>query len=410
VRIALTNAYRHLFYPDQDPVKAPTGLKHFTLAAQDSSTVKGKNNQQDVILKALRDCKKIRSDEPLKPYAPAYLLQKVWPSGLDKLTTKALREAFAKDLSLNFLVDAEVSLLRDTVRCGLSEGQWDMKVGERLYIKTDGATLALPETIEFSDRFELYRRGILKPPEPREIELNAQLISDKLVRVRWKAKGALNVRLLQDNNEIPTTFRPSDEYETTIQQATEFKAIADYGNGEREEKSVIVSLSQGVKEKKVPYIVDPVPVIKPSEFQQEGSLNATFNGLKDFCSDNKVQGIKSIEVRVSSILDYRKLGTSINLLNRPQHTLTVDQVLTVQAQGQFIRLEYQGEPRGFSNIFNPLNSLLNSPNTQGEVSFKLMFDFPEAVKPEGPELSTLLQSLSRNPVERLTLVAKVIYE
>jgi hypothetical protein len=409
VRIALTNAYRHLFYPDQDLVKAPTGLKHFTLAAQDSSAVKGKNNQQDVILKALKDCQKIRIDEPLKAYAPAYLLQKVWPSGLELWTTKALREAFSKDISLKFLIDAEVSLLRDTLRYGLSEGQWDMKVGEKLYIKTDGVTLVLPETIEFSDRFELYRRGILKPPEPREIELNAQLMSDKLVRVRWKAKGALSVRLLQDNTEIPTTFRPSDEYETTIQEITAFKAITDYGQGEQAEKSVTVHLSNRVKENGKDYIIEPVIPIKPTEFHQEGSLNATFNALKDFCSDNKVQGINSLEVRVSSILDYRKIGTSINLLNRPQYNLTLDQILTVQAQGQFIRLEYQGDPRGFSNLFNPLNNLFNSPDTQGEVTLKLVFDFPQAIKPDGSEVVTILQSLSRNPVERLTLAAKVTY-
>ncbi|WP_243903144.1 ATP-binding protein [Aetokthonos hydrillicola] len=49
VRVSLTNAYRHLFYPANDPVKAPKGLMHYTLAAQDSSDVRGKNNQQDVI-------------------------------------------------------------------------------------------------------------------------------------------------------------------------------------------------------------------------------------------------------------------------------------------------------------------------------------------------------------------------
>jgi hypothetical protein len=227
--------------------------------------------------------------------------------------------------------------------------------------------------------------------------------------VRWKAKGALSVRLLQDNTEIPTTFRPSDEYETTIQEITAFKAITDYGQGEQAEKSVTVHLSNRVKENGKDYIIEPVIPIKPTEFHQEGSLNATFNALKDFCSDNKVQGINSLEVRVSSILDYRKIGTSINLLNRPQYNLTLDQILTVQAQGQFIRLEYQGDPRGFSNLFNPLNNLFNSPDTQGEVTLKLVFDFPQAIKPDGSEVVTILQSLSRNPVERLTLAAKVTY-
>ncbi|MEB3233685.1 MAG: DUF499 domain-containing protein, partial [Leptolyngbyaceae bacterium] len=79
VRIALTNAYRHLFYPSNDPVKAPKGLMHYPLPAQDSSTVKGNRNQQEVILKALKDCGKIRGDDA-QPFAPAYVLQKVWPS------------------------------------------------------------------------------------------------------------------------------------------------------------------------------------------------------------------------------------------------------------------------------------------------------------------------------------------
>ena len=105
--------------------------------------MKGKNNQQDVILKALKDCQKVRAEEA-QPYAPAYVLQKVWPSGLAHWTTKALREAFAKDLGLNILLDAEVSKLRDTIRQGLQAGQWDLKLGQRVFIKTDNALPALP--------------------------------------------------------------------------------------------------------------------------------------------------------------------------------------------------------------------------------------------------------------------------
>ncbi|WP_407899129.1 hypothetical protein [Scytonema sp. NUACC26] len=236
VRISLTNTYRHLFYPANDPVKAPKELMHYTLPAQDSSEVKGKNNQQDVILKALRDCQKIRAeDAPV--YAPAYILQKVWLPGLDHWTTKALREAFAKDRGLNILLDAEVSKLRDTIRQGLLLGSWDMKIGERVYIKTDDGKFTLPDTIEFSDRMVLYRRGILELPKPREIELNAQIMpstdSSKPVRVRWKASGALAIQLYQDGNSIAGEFRPSDEYETTITKTTTFKILVDYGNGDR---------------------------------------------------------------------------------------------------------------------------------------------------------------------------------
>ncbi|MEX0272044.1 ATP-binding protein [Leptolyngbyaceae cyanobacterium UHCC 1019] len=82
VRVSLTNAYRHLFYPSNDSVKAAKGLMHYPLPAQDSGDVKGKNNQQDVILKALKDCQKMRPEDA-PPFAPAYVLQKVWAAGLD---------------------------------------------------------------------------------------------------------------------------------------------------------------------------------------------------------------------------------------------------------------------------------------------------------------------------------------
>lgn len=411
VRVALTNAYRHLFYPDQDPVKAPTGLKHYVLPAQESSTVKGKSNQQDVILTALKKCEKIRCEENLKPYAPAFILQKVWPSGLDHWTTKALREAFTKDLSLKFLLDAEISLLRETIRRGLSEGEWDLKIGDRFFIKTDEG-FSFPETIEFSERVELYRRGILKPPQPKTVELNAAVIygndTDKRVRVRWKAKEALAVSLYLNDELVKDDFRPSDEYQVEIASPTQFKVMADYGNGEVIEKITTVSSPQPGS-RATPVIDIPIFEAKPPVLTLEGTVNTAFNGLRDQCSDRKVQGIQSLELTVGSILDYRKLGTSFSLLNRPQHTLTIDQTVTIQAQGQFVRLEYQGDIKGFSSFFTTINSLLNSPNAQATINLKLTFEFPEVITPEGSELNLIQNALQRNPVERLSLSARLIY-
>lgn len=416
VRIALTNAYRHLFYPDYDLVKAPLGLKHYILPAQDASTIKGKNNQQEVILKALKDCEKIRSGEPLKPLAPAYILQKVWSQGLDYLSTKSLKEVFAKDLSLKFLIDAEISLLRDTIRRGLSEGVWDLKVGEKLYIKTDDQPLILPDTIEFSDRMVLYRRGILKLPEPRIIELNAQLIintkTEKRARVKWKAKEALTITLFVNNEEITGNFRPSDESEIVINDDTTFKIIANYGNEEivSQETTLLINQNRQNKVKDQGDIYQTQEISKPEILRFEGSVNKTFNDFKDSCIDYKVKGISLLEITVNSIMDYRKLMTAISLLNKPQlYTLNIDQTITIQAQGQFIRLEYQGEAKGFSSFFNSLNPLLNAPDTQADLNLKFSFEFKENINPEGSELNIIHQALHRNPVERLALNVKVNY-
>ncbi|HEY9298902.1 MAG TPA: AAA family ATPase, partial [Phormidium sp.] len=372
VRVALTNAYRHLFYPDTDPVKAPKGLKHYVLSAQDSSTVKGKSNQQDVILKALKDCQKIRPEEEAKPYAPAFILQKVWPAGIENWTTKALRDEFAKNLNLKFLLDAEISLLRDTIRRGLQEGEWDMKAGEKLFIKTDEVQLVLPEAIEFSERMVLYRRGILQPPVPKEVELSAQLFPSteaaKPVKVRWRAKGALTVSLYQDGTLTGDSFRPSDEYETKVSSTTVFRVVADYGNGEVAEKETRVTIgtagktpvvSNGGGTYKVTNGSETLFDFKPPVIELDGALNTAFTGLIDQCKDRKVKAIESLELSVSQVIDYRKLGTSINLLGRAK--LQIDQTVTIQTGEQFVRLEYQGPFRGFQSFFTTINSLLNAP-------------------------------------------------
>ena len=419
VRISLTNAYRHLFYPANDPVKAAKGLMHYTLPPQDASEMKGKNNQQEVILKALKDCQKIRSEQAPQ-YAPAYILQKVWLSGLDHWSTKALKEAFAKDLSLNILLDADISKLRDTIRQGLQGGHWDMKLGERVYIKTDGANFSLPDTIEFSERMVLYRRGILQPPKPREIELAAQIMSStekaKPVRVRWKATGALTVKLYTDGNLVPGEFRPSDEHETIIGATTTFKIVADYGNGETAQQETQAKLvTYGTNTNRTPSSSEDQGGLwdngsiftKPEEFNLEGTLNTVFNQLSDLIQDNKVQGIQSVDISVSQVMDYRKLMTALPLFVKLP--LQIDQTATISAGEQFVRLEYQGAIRGFQGFQGVINSLLNSPDAKADVSMKLEFKFLSPVQPDGTEIANIKNALNRNPVERLTLSVKVIY-
>ena len=418
VRISLTNAYRHLFYAANDQVKAPKGLMHYTLPAQDASDVKGKNNQQDAILKALKDCQKIRS-ENASPYAPAYILQKVWLAGLQHWTTKALREEFAKNLGLNILLDAEVSKLRDTIRTGLQNGSWDMKVGEKMFIKTDEGNLNLPDTIEFSERMVLYRRGILELPKPREIQLSTQLMNStdsiKPVKVRWKASGALKIALYQNGELIAGEFRPSDEYEAQVDKTTNFKIVADYGNGEIVEKESQTTI-YGTNTQPTPTSNEngtnswnnlDLFKAKPAEFNLEGTPNVVFNQLGDRIHDDKITGIEFIAISVDQVMDYRKLMTALPLLMKLP--IEIDQLATIRAGEQFVRLEYQGAVKGFQSFQAAINALLNNQDAQADVMLKLEIKFSCAVQPEGSEISIIKGALNRNPVDRLNLAVKVTY-
>ncbi|MFN5862824.1 MAG: AAA family ATPase, partial [Pseudanabaena sp.] len=416
VRVALTNAYRHLFYPTNDPVKAPKGLLHFTLPAESSSDVKGNKNQQDVILKSLKDCQKIRAEDA-GAFAPAYILQKVWLAGLDHWTTKALKEEFAKTLSLQILLDADIPKLRETIRKGIQEGQWDLKVGTKVYIRGDDGKLPnLPDMIEFSDRMELYRRGILKPPEPRVIELSAQVMpsneSTKPVNLRWRSQGALSVKLYQDGVPIAGEFLPSDSRQVQISQTTIFKIVADYGNGEtaeQETRAAIVSYETptGTGSATNGHDAPSIFEVKPETIDLSGTVNAAFTGFSDRCTDYKVRNIQSIEITVDQVMDYRKITTSFPLLGKL--TFEIDQKATIQMEKQFVRFDYQGGLRGFEGFKNPIIALLGVEGVRANVSLKLTFTFNPAIAPDGNELQTLQQALMRNPVDRLSLTARVSY-
>lgn len=406
VRVALTNTYRHLFYPNPDPVKAPKGLMHYILPSQDSSTVKGRNNQQEVILKVLKDCSKVRADEA-PPFAPAYILQKVWPAGIDNWTAKAMREAFAKNINLNMFLEGELSKLRDTIRTGVEQEQWDLKFGQQVFI----APLApqsggnhLPN-IEFSERLEIYRRGILKPPEPKEIEFDAQVLpgheTEKTVRLRWRAKGAIATALYREHELIHDDYPPSGDEELTITTTTTFKIVADYGEEGIEEETKTVYIGGGV-------IHPPLPSLRPTEITKEGSPNKVFAELSDQITDSKVTTISAVEITVDTIQDYRKLGTAIPLFAR--HKPQIVQSVTLQSNGQFTRLEYQGDLRGYQGFSAPLNMLFNTPDIQGNAMLKIRIEFEQALSATEGILDEFKGILSRNPVDRLGLFVKVGYD
>ena len=418
VRVSITNTYRHLFYPERDQIKAPKGLMHYPLPANDASDQKKK--QQEMLLNKLRDCGKIRK-ENTEPYAPGYIIQKVWPAGIDHWTTKDMKEAFFKDISLKMFLDGEIISLRDTIRKGILDGLWDMKIGDKVFIKSEN--LKIPDSIEFSDRVELYRPGILQPPTPRDIEIDAQVMSSKdmkkPVRLGWKATGALNIKIYEKGEIIPQDFLPRDEYTTEISETTTFKIVADYGDGEILEKETTAFLGASdnqsvnyntIKNTSGGFIREesaPIFAVKPSTFDHAGTVNSSFVKLSDFIKDHKPSGINEIQISVTEPIDYRKLLTIIPLVSK--FPLYINHIATISLEDQFVRLEYQGSEKGFKPFQVTLNHLVSTPEVKAELLLKIEFKFPSPIMVEGVEIGDIKKALERNPVNNLNLVAKFSY-
>lgn len=147
--------------------------------------------------------------------------------------------------------------------------------------------------------------------------------------------------------------------------------------------------------------------VKPDAFDLEGTPSSVFNSLSDRVSDHKVKGIAALEINVGQVVDYRKLGTTLPLLSR--FPMQIEQTVTIQTGDQFVRLEYQGPMLWFQSFFTPTTALLNNQDARANVAIKLIFELNSPIPPGGSEINAISQALSRNPVERMNLTAKVTY-
>ena len=119
VRIAITKAYRHLFYPSADAPKRDSNLTREILPPQDQGDVI--QDQTIVVLRVLKQLQKVlTADEATLP--AAFVKAKAWDMGQTMVSTEDLRRSFARRLGLRILMD--INQLKKTVRNGVSQGVW----------------------------------------------------------------------------------------------------------------------------------------------------------------------------------------------------------------------------------------------------------------------------------------------
>jgi hypothetical protein len=119
VRVAITKAYKYLYYPSADALQKHSNLARETLPAQDQGEVN--QDQSNVVLRVLKQLQKIlTADDPTLP--AAFVKAKAWDAGQVAISTEDLRRAFARRMGLRILLD--VNQLKKTVRNGISQGLW----------------------------------------------------------------------------------------------------------------------------------------------------------------------------------------------------------------------------------------------------------------------------------------------
>ncbi|MDW8058456.1 MAG: DUF499 domain-containing protein [Thermomicrobium sp.] len=148
LRVAITRAYRFLYYPGSDGVPGQVPLAREILPAQDLGAVK--KAQTDVIVQALRRLDKVRTSDD-RPLAPAYLRARAWSGQQGSVSTEEMRRHFAQRVTLPMLLDP--NLLKQTIREGITSGEWVYYVASQG--KGYDKDSRLP-VIEISDETYLY--------------------------------------------------------------------------------------------------------------------------------------------------------------------------------------------------------------------------------------------------------------
>ncbi len=119
VRVAITRAYRHLYFPRADAPQRDSNLAHEMLPAQDQGEVS--QDQSAVVLRTLKQQQKVLTGDDT-PLAAAYVRSRAWDANQTNLTTEDLRKAFARRLGLPLLMD--LNQLKKTILNGVKGRVW----------------------------------------------------------------------------------------------------------------------------------------------------------------------------------------------------------------------------------------------------------------------------------------------
>ncbi len=190
VRVAITKAYRYLYYPTSDAPKAHSFLRRETLPAQDQGEVD--KDQTNVILRVLRQLKKAQTadDEMLSAF---YVKAKAWDQNQHSMTTDDLRKAFARKISLRILLD--VGQLRKTIQNGVQTSTWIYyDAGEQFGFDKDSP----PPAWKIGDDTLLYT-----PEEAARLQIR--------IKGKWKPQDVGQVSKPADVGTCPVCGKPEDQ-------------------------------------------------------------------------------------------------------------------------------------------------------------------------------------------------------
>jgi len=343
VRIAITKAYRYLYYPTPDAPKAHAFLRRETLPAQEQGEVE--KDQANVVLRVLRALKKVLTadDDVL---SAIYVKAKAWDHNQVSMSTEDLRRAFARKIALRMLLD--VGQLKKTIKNGVELKAW-----------------------VYYDSAEEFGYDHESPPP-------AWQISDEAILYMPEEAARLNVRI--KGKWMPPAPGGGDDQPTP--------AICPVC-GQLEELCTCGITSGGGGAK-----------LTPARLQGQGAVAQAFGQIADVAAEHKITRLRRLAIKAEGLgkqaaADVRGLGLAIPQFGKGRYGIEQSIIATwgQGAHAETFKLEFQGGWDRYKRL-KPVAEAFCGEADELKVTMRVIGEFEDGMEVNGAQFTTIRDVLA----------------
>ena len=360
VRIAITKAYRYLYYPTPDAPKAHAFLRRETLPAQDQGEVE--KDQANVVLRVLRALKKVlTADDDM--LSAIYVKAKAWDHNQVSMSTEELRRAFARKIALRMLLD--VGQLKRTIKNGVEMKVW----------------VYYDSTEEFGYDHE-------SPPPAWQISEDAILYAPE-------EAARLNIR-------IKGKWKPAEEGRKTEHEEATTCPVC----GQPEDQCACGVTVGGGKQ-------------KPARLQGQGAAAQAFEQIADQCAEHKITHLRRLSIKADGLgkqaaADVRGLGLAIPQFGKGRYTVEQTIIATFgqpvvasgpgSAAGETFKLEFRGGWDRYKRL-KPLTEAFCSEANELKATMRVVGEFEDGLEVAGAQFGTMRDVLAALEMGKISVEA-----
>lgn len=350
VRVAITKAYRYLYYPSSDAPKSDAYLLRETLPAQDQGDVD--KDQTNVILRVLRALKKVLTadDDQL---SGLYVKSKAWDQNQQSMSTDDLRKAFARKIGLRILLD--LGQIKKTVKNGVDQKVWVYYDSQEGFAYDHESP---PPVWQISDQVLLYL-----PEEAQRLNLR--------IKGKWVDGGGGDG---EPKETCPVCGMPEDQCICGV----------DIGDGQHR---------------------------IPARFQGQGAVNQAFQQIADQCQEHKITHVSRLNISIDGTgkqiaSDMRALGLAIPQFGKGR--FAIEQTLQATFGPEGARENFTQTFKGGWDRYKRLKATTDAFGQEaGELKVRMLVGafFDDGLDVAGDQYATIRDVLSTLELGKIALEA-----